>query len=142
MSGPLLLIVGPLLPAAVIFVGLRRWPRAAAVCGFLSALLLRFLIAAVDLQPAAGAEGAFLGGDEFIFLGRSLLLTGIFLGSGANSLAVLEDLTHRGYFVRLGQQIGNARLVEILPQAAVFEVSEYGASRRVVLRLERTEESR
>ena len=76
MSGPLLLIVGPLLPAAVIFVGLRRWPRAAAVCGFLSALLLRFLIAAVDLQPAAGAEGAFLGGDEFIFLGRSLLLTG------------------------------------------------------------------
>jgi len=72
----------------------------------------------------------------------SLTLTGIFLGSGANSLAVLEDLTHRGYFVRLGQQIGNARLVEILPQAAVFEVSEYGASRRVVLRLERTEESR
>lgn len=72
----------------------------------------------------------------------SLTLTGVFLGSGANSLAVLEDLTHRGYFVRLGQQIGNARLVEILPQAAVFEVTEYGASRRVVLRLERTEESR
>lgn len=72
----------------------------------------------------------------------SLTLTGIFLGSGPNSLAVLEDLTHRGYFVRLGQQIGNARLVEILPQAAVFEVTEYGASRRVVLRLERTEESR
>ena len=73
---------------------------------------------------------------------ETLKLTGIFLGSGTNSLAVLEDPTHRGYFVRLGQQIGTARLVEILPQAAVFEVREYGASRRIVLRLERTEESR
>lgn len=69
-----------------------------------------------------------------------LKLTGVFLGSGENSLAVLEDPSHRGYFVRLGQQIGNARLVEILPQAAVFEVTDYGASRRVVLRLERPEE--
>jgi hypothetical protein len=73
---------------------------------------------------------------------ETLKLTGIFLGSGTNSLAVLEDPTNRGYFVRLGQQIGTARLVEILPQAAVFEVREYGASRRIVLRLERTEESR
>jgi hypothetical protein len=82
-------------------------------------------------EGAAGADT----GPRF----ESLTLTGIFLGSGANSLAVLEDLTHRGHFVRLGQQIGNARLVEILPQAAVFEVREYGASRRIVLRLEREE---
>jgi hypothetical protein len=73
---------------------------------------------------------------------ETLKLTGIFLGSGTNSLAVLEDPTHRGYFVRLGQQIGTARLVEILPQAAVFEVRDYGATRRIVLRLERTEEGR
>ena len=71
-----------------------------------------------------------------------LKLTGVFQGRGANSLVVLEDPSHRGYFVRLGQEIGTARLVEILPQAAVFEVTDYGASRRVVLRLERPEERR
>jgi hypothetical protein len=73
---------------------------------------------------------------------ETMELTGIFLGSGANSLVVLEDPTHRGYFVRLGQQIGSARLVEIMPQAAVFEVREYGASRRIVLQLESTQENR
>lgn len=73
---------------------------------------------------------------------ETLEITGIFLGSGTNSLVVLEDPTHRGYFVRLGQQIGNARLVEIMPKAAVFEVREYGASRRIVLQLERTQENR
>lgn len=71
-----------------------------------------------------------------------LRLTGVFEGSGSNGLVVLEDPSHRGHFVRLGEQIGNARLVEILPLAAVFEVRDYGASRRVVLRLERTGESR
>ena len=73
---------------------------------------------------------------------EQLKLTGIFRGGGANSLVVLEDPTHRGYFVRLGQTIATARLVEILPQAAVFEVREHDASRRVVLRLERAEENR
>ena len=73
---------------------------------------------------------------------EQLKVTGIFRGGGANSLVVLEDPTHRGYFVRLGQTIGSARLVEILPQAAVFEVREHDASRRVVLRLERAEERR
>ena len=73
---------------------------------------------------------------------QQLKVTGIFRGGGANSLVVLEDPTHRGYFVRLGQTIGNARLVEILPQAAVFEVREHDASRTVVLRLERAEENR
>lgn len=85
----------------------------------------------------AGAADAN-GGPRF----EVLKLTGVFLGGGANSLAVLEDPSHRGYFVRLNQQVGNARLVEILPQAAVFEVTEYGASRRVMLRLERSEERR
>ncbi len=89
-------------------------------------------------EPLYAAAADPSGGPRF----EALKLTGVFLGTGNNSLAVLEDPSHRGYFVRLGQQIGNARLVEMLPQAAVFEVSDYGASRRVVLRLERTEERR
>lgn len=86
--------------------------------------------------PLLDESGGGMSGPRL----EQLKLTGIFMGSGANSLVVLEDPTHRGHFVRLGQPIGSARLVEILPQAAVFEVNEYGASRRVILRLARTEE--
>jgi hypothetical protein len=71
---------------------------------------------------------------------EALRLTGIFLGSPGNSLVVLEDPTRRGHFLRVGERIGEARLVQIEPQSAVFEVEEYGTVRREVLRLERSEE--
>jgi hypothetical protein len=71
---------------------------------------------------------------------ETLRLTGVFLGSPGNSLAVLEDPTRRGHFLRVGERIGEARLVQIQPQSAVFEVEEYGTVRREVLRLERSEE--
>ncbi|MBW3661304.1 MAG: hypothetical protein KY397_06695 [Gemmatimonadetes bacterium] len=69
-----------------------------------------------------------------------LRLTGVFLGSPTNSLVVLEDPARRGFFLRAGQSIGNARLVEIRPQSAVFDITEYGTTRRTVLELERTGE--
>lgn len=72
---------------------------------------------------------------------EALRLTGIFLGSPGNSLVVLEDPTRRGHFLRVGERIGEARLVQIQPQSAVFEVEEYGTVRREVLRLERSEEN-
>jgi hypothetical protein len=103
-------------------------------------------VAGITGYDAAGRRDPFLplfgqatggtSGPRF----ELLKLTGIFRGSGANSLIVLEDPSHRGHFVRLGQEIGAGRLVEILPQGAVFEVRDYGASRRVVLRLERSPE--
>ena len=71
----------------------------------------------------------------------ALRLTGVFLGSPGNSLVVLEDPTKRGHFLRVGERIGEARLVQIQPQSAVFEVEEYGTVRREVLRLERSEEN-
>ena len=71
---------------------------------------------------------------------EALRLTGIFMGSPGNSLVVLEDPTRRGHFLRVGKRIGEARLVQIEPQSAVFEVEEYGTVRREVLRLERSEE--
>ncbi|HZD11309.1 MAG TPA: hypothetical protein VE553_08205, partial [Candidatus Binatia bacterium] len=74
MSGPALVILGPLVPALLIFAGLRRWTRAAAICGFASTLLLALLIAAVNLQPDLASTG-FLSGGELSFLGRALLLT-------------------------------------------------------------------
>jgi hypothetical protein len=72
---------------------------------------------------------------------ETLRLTGVFLGSPGNSLVVLEDPTRRGHFLRVGERLGEARLVQILPESAVFEVEEYGTARRVVLRLERNEEN-
>lgn len=72
---------------------------------------------------------------------RGMRLTGVFVGAGGNSLAVLEDPAKRGHFVRVGQQVGTARLIEIRPDAAVFEIREYGAVRREVLRLERSVET-
>lgn len=70
----------------------------------------------------------------------SLKLTGVFLGTPGNSLVVLEDPARRGHFLRVGQSIGNARLIEIRPQSAVFQITEYGTTRQKVLELERTGE--
>jgi hypothetical protein len=72
---------------------------------------------------------------------ETLRLTGVFLGSPGNSLVVLEDPTRRGHFLRVGERLGEARLVQILPESAVFDVEEYGTARREVLRLERNEEN-
>jgi hypothetical protein len=71
---------------------------------------------------------------------ETLRLTGIFLGAPGNSLVVLEDPTRRGHFLRQGEEIAGARLIQIDPESAVFDVEEYGAVRREVLRLERSEE--
>ncbi len=66
---------------------------------------------------------------------EQLELTGVFRGGPGNSLVVLEDRARRGHFVRVGETLGNARLLEILPDAAVFEVDDYGIVRRDTLRL-------
>lgn len=71
----------------------------------------------------------------------TLRLTGVFLGTPGHSLVVLEDPARRGHFVRVGERIGAAVLIEIRPRSAVFEIREYGAVRRQVLELERPEES-
>lgn len=84
----------------------------------------------VELEPSAD-------GPRF----DTLRLTGVFLGSPGHSLVVLEDPARRGHFVRVGERIGAAVLIEIRPRSAVFEIREYGAVRRQVLELERSEES-
>lgn len=65
-----------------------------------------------------------------------LVLTGIFQGAPGNSLVVLEDPARRGHFLRAGESLGQARLLAILPDAAVFEVEDYGSVRQDTLRLE------
>jgi hypothetical protein len=72
---------------------------------------------------------------------ETLRLTGVFLGAPGNSLVVLEDPTRRGHFLRVGERLGQARLIQIMPDGAAFDVEEYGIGRREVLRLERSEEN-
>lgn len=72
---------------------------------------------------------------------EDLRLTGVFLGAPGASLAVLEDPSFKGYFLRVGDQIGGARLLELRSQEAVFDVRQYGAARRITLRLEEIEET-
>ena len=73
---------------------------------------------------------------------ETLRLTGIFLGSPGNSLVVLEDPMRRGHFARVGEKIGNARLLAIHSESADFEVDDYGSVRRESLRLERADSDR
>lgn len=82
----------------------------------------------VELEPSAE-------GPRF----ESLRLTGVFLGAPGSSLVVLEDPARRGYFVRVGERVGSAILIEIRARSAVFEIREYGAVRRSELVLERRE---
>lgn len=74
MSTPLFLLIAPAFVALAIFAGLRRWPRATGICGFLGALLIALLLAAADLDSSE-ATGSLLVGDTFAFFDRSLLLT-------------------------------------------------------------------
>ncbi|MBA3584906.1 MAG: hypothetical protein H0W36_10345 [Gemmatimonadetes bacterium] len=85
--------------------------------------------------PLIGAEASAAGGPRF----DQLRLTGVFQGTPGNSLVVLEDPASRGWFVRVGETIGNALLIDILPDGAVFEVSDYGSVRREIVRLDRDE---
>jgi hypothetical protein len=73
---------------------------------------------------------------------ETLRLTGVFLGSPGNSLVVLEDPMRRGHFTRVGEKIGNARLLAIHSESADFEVDDYGSVRQESLRLERADSDR
>ena len=66
---------------------------------------------------------------------EQLTLTGIFLGSSGTSIAVLEDPLKRGHFVRVGETIGNARLLALHSHSADFEIRDYGIVRRETLQL-------
>ena len=72
---------------------------------------------------------------------ENLDLTGIIFGGSAGSVASLIDrATEKRYRVRRGDVVGNARVVEIRPDAVVFQVSQFGVTRSETLRIRREEE--
>lgn len=72
---------------------------------------------------------------------ENLDLSGIIFGGSAGSVAALIDrATNKRYRVRRGDVVGNARVVEIRPDAVVFQVSQFGVTRSETLRIRRGEE--
>lgn len=104
MSGPILLVVGPLVPSALIFAALRRWPRAAAVCGFVSALLIAALLANVDVASSTAGSGVS-GAGEFRVFGWTLAIS-----EGLRRLLVVAYVSSAVLFLASG----------LWPQGPVF----------------------
>ncbi|MEE9132705.1 MAG: hypothetical protein V3U13_04020 [Gemmatimonadota bacterium] len=71
---------------------------------------------------------------------EDLDLVGIIYGGSYGSVATLVDrATDRHYRVRRGDVAGDARVVEIRPDAVVFQVTEFGVTRSETLRIRREE---
>jgi Tfp pilus assembly protein PilP len=67
-------------------------------------------------------------------------LVGIIFGGPAGSVAtVIDRATEKRYRVRRGDIVGDARVVEIQPDAVVFQVTEFGVTRSETLALRRNE---
>lgn len=59
----------------------------------------------------------------------------------AASIAILRDtIVNQAYPVRVGDEIGRMRVVEIAPGQVVLVISEFGSERQVVLRQRRRQE--
>ncbi len=72
---------------------------------------------------------------------ENLDLAGIIFGGSAGSVATLIDnATEKRYRVRRGDAVGNARVVEIRPDAVVFQVTQFGVTRSETLRIRKEEE--
>lgn len=72
---------------------------------------------------------------------ENLDLVGIIFGGSAGSVATLIDnATDKRYRVRRGANVGNARVVEIRPDAVVFQVTQFGVTRSETLRIRKEEE--
>ncbi len=70
-----------------------------------------------------------------------LELTGIFTGDEGDGMVVVEDARRKGYFLKRGDLVGKATLVDIGADQATFDVRDYGISRRETLKLQRPEET-
>ncbi len=67
---------------------------------------------------------------------ESLSLRGIIYSTGrSRSLALLADTEGRVHRVRVGDMVGNSRIIEIGPTRVVLAVENFGAIRQEILEL-------
>jgi hypothetical protein len=89
-------------------------------------------------DPFASLFDAALSGPEF----ANLELVGVYqdLRNPANSVIVLrEKVAQKRYKLRVGDQVGRARVVQIRPRDAVFTISDFGFERQETLSLRKQE---
>lgn len=81
-----------------------------------------------SLEVREGAEGTLV---------TSAKLTGVIRRGGVPAMALVETSDGIGYILKVGDTLGNGRLLEIGPDAAVFSVAPRSGStpNRLVLRL-------
>ena len=71
---------------------------------------------------------------------EGLDLVGVIFGGSQGSVAALVDrATDRRFRVRRGESVGNARVVEIRPDAVVFSVTQFGVTRSETLTVRKEE---
>jgi hypothetical protein len=66
---------------------------------------------------------------------EDLTLRGVIYARGLGGVALIQDATGKIYRVHEGDSVGNARVVSIDTTSVVFDVLDFGASRRRVLQL-------
>jgi hypothetical protein len=89
-------------------------------------------------DPFASLLNTTAAGPEI----SSLELVGVYqnLRDGGNSVVVLRDkATAKRYKLRVGDQVGRAKLVQIRPRDAVFTIRDFGFERQETLSLRKQE---
>ena len=89
-------------------------------------------------DPFASLFDVTLSGPEF----ANLELVGVYqdLRNPANSVIVVrERVALKRYKLRVGDQVGRARVVQIRPRDAVFTISDFGFERQETLSLRKQE---
>ena len=97
-----------------------------------------FAYAGGTRDPFASLINADASGPEF----ADLELVGVYrdLRNHPNSVVVLrEKATLKRHKLRVGEQVGRARLVQIRPRDAVFRVQDFGFERQETLSLRKQE---
>ena len=93
------------------------------------------------IDPATGRDYVASGEVKTVNLEGGKVSVGIELGYPAASVAVLRDtIVNQAYSVRVGDELGRLRVVEITPGQVVLVLSEFGSERQVVLRQRRRQE--
>jgi len=92
------------------------------------------------LGQAIGRIGCFLNGCCFGKISGSGYFGVIFSGAYGSVATLVDRATEKRYRVRRGDVVGNARVVEIQPEAVVLQVTQFGVTRSETLRIRKEEE--
>ncbi|MCD6161882.1 MAG: AMIN domain-containing protein [candidate division Zixibacteria bacterium] len=87
-------------------------------------------------KPLVGNRGSLIAGDMPAI--ENLSLVGVF-DEEAGEKALFEDTEGNGFLFKPGDRVQNGYLVSVRKNKAIFQVTEYGWTRTVALKLQMTE---